>query len=76
MSDSVAGQLVLTSKDLFHLSDEQHQFFILGDAQDQVSIGSGWTQGSNQTIDGTQFKVFTLGVSTLFVEAEIGSLAP
>jgi hypothetical protein len=75
MSDGVGGQLVFTATDLRHLSDEQHQFFILGDTTDQVSIGGGWTAGSNQTIDGTAFKVFTLGVSTLFVEAEIGSVA-
>jgi hypothetical protein len=53
---------------------EQHEFFVLGDNQDQIAIGDGWLQGTNQTIDGTDFRVYVLGVSTLFVEAEVADL--
>ncbi len=74
MTDGFATELMLTPVDLLHLSNEQHEFFILGDNQDQVAIGDGWTQGLNQTINGTDFRVYVLGVSTLFVEAEVAEL--
>jgi hypothetical protein len=74
LTDGLASEFVLMPTDLFHLSDEQHEFFILGDNDDQVAIGDDWTQGTNQTIDGTAFKVYVLGVSTLFVEAEVDAL--
>ena len=74
LTGGLGTELMLTPADLLHLSNEQHEFFILGDNQDQVAIGDGWLQGSNQTIDGTAFRVYVLGVSTLFVEAEVGML--
>jgi hypothetical protein len=74
MTDGLATELMLTPADLFRLSNEQHELFVLGDNQDQLDIGDGWTQGSNQTIDGTQFRVYVLGVTTLFVESEVDPL--
>jgi len=74
LTDGVDNELMLTPSDLLHMSKEQHDFFILGDDGDQVAIGDGWVQGSNQFIDGTAFRVYVLGVSTLFVEAEVGML--
>jgi hypothetical protein len=65
---------MLTPTDLLQMSNEQHEFYIVGDNQDQVAIGDGWTQGSNQTIDGTDFRVYVLGVTTLFIEAEVDML--
>jgi Ca2+-binding RTX toxin-like protein len=74
ISDGDDTELMLDPVDLFHLSDEQHRFYILGDNDDQFDIGDGWTQQLNQIIDGTDYKVFVLGVTTLFVEAEIDPL--
>jgi hypothetical protein len=74
MTDGSATQMMLTPADLLHLSDEQHDFLILGDNQDQLDIGDGWTQAGNQMIDGTDFRVYLLGVTTLFVEAEVDAL--
>ena len=74
MSDGLATELMLTAADILHMSNEQHEFYIRGDDNDLIDIGAGWTGGGSQTIDGTSFNVYTLGVSTLFVEAEIDSL--
>jgi Ca2+-binding RTX toxin-like protein len=74
LTDGVAIELMLTPTDLLQMSNEQHEFYIVGDNQDQVAIGDGWTQGSNQTIDGTDFRVYVLGVTTLFIEAEVDML--
>ncbi len=74
MSDGFATELMFTAADILHLSNERNEFYIRGDDNDMVDIGLGWTDGGSQTIDGTAFHVYTLGVSTLFVEAEIDSL--
>lgn len=40
---------------------------IVRDADDNVSMGSGWTQGPNILIDGDPYAVFTQGAATLQV---------
>ena len=55
-----------------------HRIVTMDDAvaeiHDVPQRGDTGGNGGSQTIDGTSFNVYTLGVSTLFVEAEIDSL--
>ena len=49
----------LTLQDVVDMTDSNNTLAITGDAQDQVSLGSGWSQSSTATEDGHNFDIYT-----------------
>tara|TARA_R110002072_G_scaffold299632_1_gene475526 strand:+ start:119574 stop:122441 length:2868 start_codon:yes stop_codon:yes gene_type:complete len=52
-------------------TNDAHTLVILRDADDTINIGTGWTQGANQTIDGETFEVFTQAGATVKIQSAI-----
>ena len=63
--------LTLTKLEVLNLSDESNTLLVQGNAGDVVNIGRGWTEGANETIDGTIFRVVTQKTATLKVAAAV-----
>ncbi len=65
------NNLSLSSADLLDLSDTD-KLMVLGDTDDNVmSTGQGWVQEADQLIDGETYNVYTSGLATLLVDADI-----
>lgn len=45
----------------------------MGDDDDQVDV-SDWLPSGSQTINGTAYNVYVLGVTTLYVDSDIDAL--
>ena len=71
--------LTLSVRDVLNLSEESNELLVLGDADDVVNRGAGWTTatagGTNgngtSTIDGQTYQIFTAGQATLLVDIDM-----
>ncbi|XZE56749.1 hypothetical protein SH139x_002877 [Planctomycetaceae bacterium SH139] len=68
--------LTLDQAEVLSLSDESNTLLVRRNSGDTVDIGSGWTQGDDETIDGDSFDVYTQGAAVLKVQVAGGNLAP
>ncbi len=67
--------LTLGLKDVLNISSTSNTLTVRRDAGDLVNIGLGWTQGSDQTVSGIVYQVFTQGAATLKIQvADAGSM--
>jgi hypothetical protein len=60
--------LILNQREVLNLSSHSNTLVVRRNLGDIVNIGSGWTQQTNETIDGIVFQVFTLGAATIKVQ--------
>lgn len=56
--------LTLDRREVLNISDESNTLIVRRNAGDAVNMGSGWTQGANQTIGPDTFLVYTQGIAT------------
>ncbi|MFM9960722.1 MAG: beta strand repeat-containing protein, partial [Planctomycetaceae bacterium] len=83
LTGSGDNTLTLDLQEVFNISDESNTLLVRRNAGDTVNIGTGWTQGANETIGADTFDVYTQGAATLKVQAvavppagfEVGTLA-
>ncbi len=61
--------LTLDLQEVLNISDESNTLLVRRNTGDTVNIGSGWTQGTNETIGADTFEVYTQGAATLKVQA-------
>ncbi len=61
--------LTLSYREVLNISDESNTLIVRRNAGDTVNIGSGWTQGADETIGIEVFNVYTQGAATLKVIA-------
>src|SRR5207247_179004 len=66
---SGANTLTLNQHEVLNLSGNSNTLRVQRNADDTVNMGTGWTQGANETIGGNVFEVFTHGAATLKVQA-------
>ena len=73
--------LTLDLAEVLNLSDEFNTLLVRRDAGDTVNMGSGWTQGANETIGADAFEVFIQGqamlklqVASVVADFEVGTL--
>ncbi len=76
ISGSGENSLTLNRLEVLNLSSTSNTLLVRRSADDTVNQGDGWTQGTNETIDGATFEVFTQGAATLKVELPPVSNAP
>ncbi|MBC8352364.1 MAG: FG-GAP repeat protein [Planctomycetes bacterium] len=57
-----------TLQEVLNLSDTSNRVVVLRDSNDSVDIGTGWTELSPTTIDGSAFRVYSQGAASLLVE--------
>jgi hypothetical protein len=55
-------------REVLNISDTSNRLVVHRDADDTVDLGTGWTEQSSETIDGSVFRVFTQGAAKLLVE--------
>ncbi len=60
--------LTLNLQEVLNISDESNTLLVRRNIGDTVNMGTGWTQGANQTIGADTFEVFTQGAATLKVQ--------
>ncbi|MBL4767436.1 MAG: hypothetical protein JKY94_06910 [Rhodobacteraceae bacterium] len=64
--------LTLTLQEVLDSTDADNQLIITGEAGDSVtSNGQNWVQGTDETIDGQEYHVYTSGAGTLLVDLDI-----
>lgn len=62
-------QLTLGSaRDVLNLSDTSNRLIVQRDSGDTVNIGTGWTSGALQTLDGRTYRTFRQGAAELWLE--------
>jgi hypothetical protein len=78
-----ANTLTLSVLDVLDLSDSSNMLIVKGDADDEASIGAGWTAASSggtngdgtSTIDGQVFQIYASGQATLLVDQDVNTAA-
>jgi FG-GAP repeat/RTX calcium-binding nonapeptide repeat (4 copies)/Dockerin type I domain len=60
--------LTLNRREVLNLSDESNTLTVLRDAGDIVNIGGGWTQGTDETIGATTYRIYVQGIAKLKVQ--------
>ncbi|MDP6059151.1 MAG: hypothetical protein QGH33_09675, partial [Pirellulaceae bacterium] len=55
-------------REVLNISDTSNRLVVHRNADDTVDLGTGWTEQSSETIDGSAFRVFTQGAAELLVE--------
>ncbi|MEO5363811.1 MAG: FG-GAP-like repeat-containing protein [Magnetococcus sp. DMHC-8] len=73
LTGSGSNILVLTALDVLNMSDTTNTLTVNGDAGDLLSMGSGWTTGSDVTISSITYHVYTKGQATLQVATAVAS---
>ena len=72
-----ANTLKLNPLSVLNLSDTSNTVLVRAGSDDNVDIGSGWTSGSQETINGEIFEVYFLGQAVLKITTVISdSTAP
>jgi hypothetical protein len=66
---AITGSGPTTASSSPFATNDSHTLVILRDADDTINIGTGWTQGLNQTIDGKTFEVFTQAGATVKIQS-------
>ena len=64
-----SNTLTLSYREVLNISDESNKLIVRRNSDDIVNIGSGWTQGSFQTIGLDTFAVYTQGAAILWVQS-------
>ena len=67
ITGSGVNTITLNQREVLNLSNESNRLIVRRNVGDVVNMGSGWTQGSNQTIGPDIFEVFSQGAATLFI---------
>jgi Ca2+-binding RTX toxin-like protein len=65
ISGSGANTLTLDFQEVVNISSTSNTLLVRQSAADTVNIGTGWTQGSQQTIDSVTYDIFTQGAAIL-----------
>lgn len=65
--------LTLNLAEVLNLSHETNTLLVRRNTGDAMNLGTGWTQGANETIDGSTFEVFRQGAATLKVQAPLST---
>ena len=67
--------LVLNDADVAALSSTTNQLIVQGNAGDAVTVTGGWTQGTDQVIDGQTYATYTHGsgasMATLLIDTDV-----
>ena len=63
--------LALDVQEVLNISGHSNTLRVLGDVDDTVNIGSGWTLSGFEGIDGRFFSVYTQGAATLQIAGQI-----
>ncbi|WP_442512185.1 beta strand repeat-containing protein [Novipirellula sp. SH528] len=61
--------LTLNQREVLNVSDESNTLIVRRNSGDTVNIGTGWTQGANETIGADTFEVFTQGAAVLKIQS-------
>ncbi|MFN9292627.1 MAG: FG-GAP repeat protein, partial [Planctomyces sp.] len=69
ITGSGVNTLTLTAREVLNISDESNTLIVRRDFGDVVNIGSGWTQGADETIGSSTFRVYSQGSARLKVQA-------
>lgn len=73
ISGSGANILTLNHLEVLNLSSTSNELRLLGNADDRVNLGVGWTQGANVSAGGVSYRVYTQGAATVLVSKQIGT---
>jgi len=65
VTGSGPNALILDVQKVLNISSESNTLLVLGDSDDAVNIGAGWSPAGTDSIDGTLFDVFTHAAATL-----------
>ncbi len=71
---TTANTLKLTAREVLNLTGNSNPvhssntLIIRRDSDDTIDKGSGWTQGSDEMLDGVTYQVFTQGAATILIE--------
>ena len=76
LTGSGANTLTLNVREVLNLSPTSNTLTVLGDADDFVNFGSGWTRIGTEMILGATFTVFTEGAATLEVAEAVSTSLP
>jgi len=68
--------LVLNFQEVINLSDESNALVVIGDGDDTVKVGSGWTASGQQQIEGKTFDYFVQGAASVAVSVEVNVVMP
>ena len=63
-----ANTLTLDVREVLNLSSHSNTLIVRSDTDDTVNFGGGWTQQSDEMIDGDSFEVFIQGAATLKIQ--------
>ena len=61
--------LTLNQREVLNISDESNTLAVFRNNGNTVNIGSGWTQGADESIGGNVFNVFVQGAAKLKIQA-------
>jgi serralysin len=75
MSGAGGNFLFISAQDVAALSDTSDALFITGDAFDQVTLTDSASFSGFAAVDGVDYKAYTYGSSTVYIESEIEVLA-
>ncbi len=67
------NSLTLNLLEVLNLSNESNTLLVRRNFGDVVNIGSGWTQGSNESIGGNNFAVYTQGRAILKIQEVVNA---
>ena len=67
--------LSLDLSEVLNISNESNTLTVRRNSGDIVNIGTGWTQGADQTVGTIKFSVYTQGAATLRVQIPPGDFA-
>lgn len=68
ITGSGRNTLTLNLREVLNLSDESNSLVVFRNYGDTVNIGLGWTQGTDETIGGSVFSLYTQGNAILKVQ--------
>ncbi|MEO1999317.1 MAG: integrin alpha, partial [Planctomycetaceae bacterium] len=68
ITGSGANTLTLDFQEVVNLSSTSNTLTVRANGDDIVNIGTGWTQGSGQSVNGVLYNKFTQGAATLLVQ--------
>jgi hypothetical protein len=68
ITGSGANTLTLNVQEVLNISSHSNTLTVRRDIGDSVNIGTGWTQGADQLVNGVTYNTFTQGAATLLVQ--------
>lgn len=64
----------LRPEDVLEMTDDRNTLSILGDENDTVDLGAGWTEGGNLIEDGVTFRVYNNADEDISLKVQSGIL--